>query len=148
MLTRYFEAIADLEEMLEVGGASGDRLGEGEALGELAHSHWATFSSDHVPRARDCAEAALTIARETGDQRVLAKSLGYLGLLDQVSGDLEEADRKLEESLRLAEAGGFKDSIAQNQTWLGAHANWRGGFCEAPRSFPPPRAALRRVPGA
>src|SRR5713226_1350030 len=126
LLTRYSEAIADLEEMLALARASRDRLGEGEALAELAHCHWATFSSDHMPRARDCAEAALTIARETGDQRVLAKSLGYLGLLDQVGGNLEEADRKLEESLRLAEAGGFKDSIAQNQTWLGAHANWRG----------------------
>jgi len=131
LLTWYSEAIADLEEMLALARASRDRLGEGEALAELAHSHWATFSSDHMPRARDCAEAALTIARETGDQRVLAKSLGYLGLLDQVSGDLEEADRKLEESLRLAEAGGFKDSIAQNQTWLGAHANWRGDFRRA-----------------
>ncbi len=131
LLTWYSEAIADLEEMLALARASRDRLGEGEALAELAHSHWATFSSDHMPRARDCAEAALTIARETGDQRVLAKSLGYLGLLDQVGGDLEEADRKLEESLRLAEAGGFKDSIAQNQTWLGAHANWRGDFRRA-----------------
>src|SRR5439155_375091 len=72
LLTWYSEAIADLEEMLALARASRDRLGEGEALAELAHSHWATFSSDHMPRARDCAEAALTIARETGDQRVLA----------------------------------------------------------------------------
>src|SRR3989475_6188044 len=97
----------------------------------LFRSHWATFSSDHVPHARGCAEEALAIARETGDARVLAKSVGYLGLLDQVGGDLEEADRKIEESLRLAQVGGFKDSIAQNQTWLGAHANWRGDFRKA-----------------
>src|SRR2546428_8588459 len=134
LLTRYSEAIADLEERLALARAARDRLGEGEALADLAHCHWATFSSDHVPHARRCAEEALAIARETGDQRVLAKSLGYLGLLDQVGGDLEEADRKLEESLRLAEAGGFKDSIAQNQTWLGAHANWRGAFPTARRS--------------
>src|SRR2546427_9472738 len=51
----------------------------------LFRSHWATFSSDHVPHARGCAEEALAIARETGDARVLAKSLGYLGLLDQRS---------------------------------------------------------------
>ena len=130
-LTRYSEAIADLEEMLALARASQDRLGEGEALADLAHCHWATFSSDHVPPARGCAEEALAIARETGDARVLAKSLGYLGLLDQVGGDLEEADRKIEESLRLAQVGGFKDSIAQNLTWLGAHANWRGDFRKA-----------------
>src|SRR3989441_3416536 len=131
-LTRYSEAIADMEAMLALARAARDRLGEGEALADLAHCHWATFSSDHVPHARGCAEEALAIARETGNARVLAKSLGYLGLLDQVGGDLEEADRKIEESLRLAQVGGFKDSIAQNQTWLGAHANWRGGFRQAP----------------
>ena len=62
---------------------------------------------------------------------MLAKGLGYLGLLDQVDGNLDEADRKIEESLRLATVGGFKDSIAQNHTWLGAHANWRGDFRKA-----------------
>jgi tetratricopeptide (TPR) repeat protein len=48
--------------------------------------------------------------------------------VDQVDGNLDEGDRKLEESLRISLAGGFKDTIAQNHSWLGAHANWRGEF--------------------
>src|SRR2546428_7012302 len=88
LLTRYSEAIADLDEMLALARASRDRLGEGEAPAALAHCHWATFSSDHQPPARDCAEAAPTIARETGAHRGLAKSLGYLCLLGPVARDL------------------------------------------------------------
>lgn len=40
-------------------------------------------------------------------------------------------DEKLEESLRISEARGFKDAIAQDLTWLGAHAHWRGEFRKA-----------------
>ncbi len=131
LLTRYTEAISELEHMLTLAHESGERLGEGEALANLAHAHWATFSTEHVPDARRCAEGALAIARETGNEQVLAKSLTYLGLLDQVTGELDEADRKLAEALQLAEARGFRDTSAQSQTWLGAHANWRGDFGRA-----------------
>jgi class 3 adenylate cyclase/tetratricopeptide (TPR) repeat protein len=131
LLTRYGEAIAELEHMLALARESHDRPREGEALADLTHAHWATFASEHVPDARRCAEGALEIARETGDERVLAESLTYLGLLDQVTGDLEEADRKIDEGLRLAQARGFKDTIARSETWLGAHANWRGDFGRA-----------------
>jgi hypothetical protein len=39
---------------------------------------------------------------EIGDQRVLARSLWGLGLVDQLDGKLHEADRKMEESLRIS----------------------------------------------
>lgn len=48
-----------------------------------------------------------------------------------MEGNLLEGDPKLEESLRLGEAGGFKDVMAQNQMWLAAAANWRGEFQRA-----------------
>ncbi|MGH7395252.1 MAG: hypothetical protein ACREJF_06590, partial [Candidatus Methylomirabilales bacterium] len=61
----------------------------------------------------------------------MAKSLSYLGLVYQVEGDLVRGDEKLEESLRISEADGLHDSIAHCETWLGAHANWRGDFRRA-----------------
>ncbi len=131
LLSRYPEAIADAERMLEVARAAGDRQGEGEALVELALAHWLTFSWEHAEHAGRFAEEALAIAQETGDQLVLAKSLSYLGLIDQIHAKLMEADLKLEESLRISEAAGLKDAIAQNQTWLAAHAHWRGEFQKA-----------------
>jgi tetratricopeptide (TPR) repeat protein len=128
LLTRYPEAITESEHMLMLAQQAGDRRAEAEALGDLALAHWLTFSTEHMPDARRYAEAAIAAARDAGDQRVLAKSISYLGLLDQIDGDLTAGDQKLEESLRISEAGGFKDSIAQNLVWLGAHANWRGEF--------------------
>ena len=99
--SRYAEAIADSEQMLALARSVADRRGEGEALVELALAHWLTFASEHVPDTKRCAEQALAIAGETGDRLVLAKSLTYLGLVDQVDGNLLEADRKLEKALRI-----------------------------------------------
>src|SRR6266542_1620946 len=48
-----------------------------------------------------------------------------------MEGQLVSGDEKLHESLRISEAHGFKDATAQNLTWLGAHANWRGEFHKA-----------------
>ena len=131
LMARYTEAIAELERMLELARREGDRFAEAQALVDLALAHWLTFSSEHVPHAKALAEDALRIGREIGDQEAVAKSLSYLGLVDQMEGQLVNGDEKLEESLRISEAHGFKDAIAQNLTWLGAHANWRGEFHKA-----------------
>ena len=128
ILSRFDEAIADCERMLAIARSIGDRHGEGEALVEAALAHWLTFTWEGAGQTRRRAEEALTLAQETGDQLVLARSLSYLGLVDQIYGRLVEGDRKLEESLRISEASGFHHVTAQNETWLGAHANWRGEF--------------------
>ena len=83
-------------------------------------------------RTRGAARKALSRSPgKRGNEQVLAKSLTYLGLLDQVTGELDEADRKLAEALKLATSRGFRDTVAQSNTWLGAHANWRGDFGRA-----------------
>jgi class 3 adenylate cyclase/tetratricopeptide (TPR) repeat protein len=131
ILSRYPEAITELEGMREAAVRTGNRRGEGQALAELAFAHFATLSADHLPALQASAEAALAIGRETGDRHVVAKSLISLGTVDQCVGDLDAADRKLEESLRLSEAAGLKDSAARALLWMGAHANWRGDFRRA-----------------
>jgi hypothetical protein len=104
---------------------------EAEAQADLALTYFATFSSDNIPLMNDAAQAARALAEETGHQRVLAKALNYLGLVDQVRGDLAEANTKLEESLRIAEPAGFRDAEVQSLVWRGAHAEWQGQFREA-----------------
>src|SRR4030095_5276201 len=93
--------------------------------------YWYTFSWEHIPQTMRCAEEALAVAQAIGDQYLLAKSLSHLGLMDMVHGTLVEGDRKYEESLRISEAGGYTDVIAQALWSLGAHANWRGEFQQA-----------------
>jgi len=125
------EAIAELEPMLAMARQAGDRFAEAQALVDLSLAHWLTFSSENVPHAKAFAEEALHIGREIGDEEAVAKSLSYLGLVYQMEGDLVSGDEKLEESLRISEAHGFKDAMAQDLTWLGAHAEWRAEFRKA-----------------
>jgi len=131
LLARYPEAIAEAEHMCSHARAAGDKQSEGEALADLAFYHWSTFSWDHIPQAQRLGEEALRIAQETSDERVVAKSLIYLGAVDQVHGQLLEGDPKLEQALRIGETRGFQDVIAQASMWLGAAADWRGEFQKA-----------------
>jgi class 3 adenylate cyclase/tetratricopeptide (TPR) repeat protein len=131
LMSRPPDSLAELDRMLAMAREAGDRFAEAQALVDLSLTHWLFFSSEHAPLTKSCAEEALRIGREIGDEEVVAKSLSYLGLVYQVEGDLVRGDEKLEESLRISEARGFKDAIAQDLTWLGAHADWRGEFRKA-----------------
>jgi class 3 adenylate cyclase/tetratricopeptide (TPR) repeat protein len=131
LMSRPPDAVADLDRMLEMARKEGDRFAEAQALVDLSLAHWIFFSAEHAPQTKMYAEDALRIGREIGDEEVVAKSLSYLGLVNQVVGDLVGGDEKLQESLRISEARGFKDAMAQNLTWLGAHADWRGEFRKA-----------------
>ena len=125
------ESIPEFHRMLAMAREVGDRFAEAQALVDLSLSHWLTMSSEHVPSTKAFAEEALAIGREIGDEEVVAKSLSYLGLVHQMAGDLVRGDQYLEESVRISEARGFKAAMAQNLTWLGAHAAWRGDFGKA-----------------
>jgi hypothetical protein len=126
--SRYPEAIVEAEHMRASAHAVGDRQNKGEALADLAIYHQLTFSWDHMPQAQKLGAEALGIAQEIGDERVVARSLIYLGSVDQMHGKLLEGDSKLEQALRIGEASGFQDVIAQASMWLGAAAEWRGEF--------------------
>ncbi len=128
LLSRYLEAVAESEQMLALARSGGDRRAESEALVDIAFAYFNSFRSEFAVKARRCAEDAQAIAREIGDERLLARSLTCLGAFDQADGNLTEGDRKFTESLRLSEAGGFKHSVAQNRMYLSAHANWQGQF--------------------
>jgi tetratricopeptide (TPR) repeat protein len=131
LMSRPPDSLAELDRMLAMAREAGDRFAEAQALVDLSLTHWLCFSSEHAPLTKSCAEEALRIGREIGDEEVVAKSLSYVGLVYQVEGDLVRGDEKLEESLRISEAHGFKDAIAQDLTWLGAHAGWRAEFHKA-----------------
>ena len=128
---RLDEAIAEAEQMLALARAESNRRLEGEAFADMAYAHYMTLSGDHVPEFKRCAEAALEIAREVDDPRLLARTLFLTGSLDQVEGRLTEADRNFAEALRIARAGGFRDILVATQVILGVLASWRGDFGRA-----------------
>lgn len=131
LLSRYPEAIADLEAMLARAQAAGDRRAEGQALAELAFAHYATLSGDHAPHMRRYAEAAAAVAQETGDEHVLARASFVLGLYEQVNGELDTSARYFSDAMRIAQARGYQDTAGPSLVMLGAAANWRGDFPRA-----------------
>jgi class 3 adenylate cyclase/tetratricopeptide (TPR) repeat protein len=131
LLTNYDAAVADFEAMQQAAARLGDRVKEGEALCSQAGSHWWRFSEAYKGLVEKCAREALVIADETGDERLLARALSSLAMVDQKAGMTREADAKLARSSEICRRYGLKGVLITNAVWLGTHANWRGEFRQA-----------------
>ena len=71
------------------------------------------------------------LAHQTGDHRILAMGLRVLGIVHQVRGDLQEADRHLGEALQISQREGYNDVLAPTLRTLSAQAYWQGRFQRA-----------------
>jgi adenylate cyclase len=118
LLTQYDEAITDFQKMGQLARASLNRQKEGESLSHLAYVHWLTFSAQTTPLVEAYAQEALELARQTGDSRSLAQSFVRLGSVDQVRGDMLEADRKFNHAMQISLQEGYRDSLAQSLEFL------------------------------
>jgi tetratricopeptide (TPR) repeat protein len=131
LLTKYDEAIVDFRAVLDLARLSGQQQKEGECLCHLAHAHYLKLSTDLIPFVTQYAQEALTLARQIEDQKILARSLMSLGLVDQVRGDMQQADRKLEAALHITRRLGYHDALAQNLLYVSMQAHWKGDFHRA-----------------
>jgi tetratricopeptide (TPR) repeat protein len=128
LLSSYDQAVADFEAMQQAAARLGDRVKEGEALCNQAGSHWWRFSEAYKGLVEKCAREAMVIAEETGDERILARGLYSLGMVDQKAGALREADTKLLRSVEICRRRGLTGPLVTDLTWLGLHAGWRGEY--------------------
>jgi class 3 adenylate cyclase/tetratricopeptide (TPR) repeat protein len=128
LLTNYDAAVADFEAMQQAAARLGDRVKEGEALCNLAGSHWWRFSEAYRGLVEKSAREAMVIAEETGDERILARGLYSLAMVDQKAGALRDADAKLFRSVEICRRRGLRGPLVTNLTWLGTHAMWRGDY--------------------
>lgn len=128
LLTNYEAAIADFQRMCQMARASGHSQKEGESLGHLAYVHWLTFSEAHVPHIEQHGQEALQLARQSGDQKTLARSLISLGSVDQVRGQMRKADRKFTEAMQISRRQGYQDSLAHALVFLCMQACLQGKF--------------------
>jgi class 3 adenylate cyclase/tetratricopeptide (TPR) repeat protein len=125
------DAIAGLETMLAIARAAGDRRLEGEALADLAFTHAFTLSWDHQPVAARYADEAAAVAREIGDNGILAKALASRGTVHCAHGELDAGLALFEESVRLGESLGSPDVYLSGLWYTGQVQNWRGEFRQA-----------------
>src|SRR6267378_648542 len=130
-VARLEEARAEAQQMLEYARAKGDRRLEAEAHAEISYCHYMALSWDHVADLQTHARRAHDIAREIGDDRLIARTLFLMGSLDQMQARLAEAETKFAESLALARTGNHRDIVVQSQTLLSLQRNWQGRFDDA-----------------
>jgi tetratricopeptide (TPR) repeat protein len=131
VVARNDDAIAGLEKMLALARAAGDRRLEGEALADLAFTHAFTLSWEHQPVAARYADEAAAVAREIGDDRILAKALSTRGNVHCAYGELDEGIRLIEQAVCLGETLGAPDVYLNGLWYLGQVHNWRGEFRQA-----------------
>jgi class 3 adenylate cyclase/tetratricopeptide (TPR) repeat protein len=130
-VARLEEARAEALQMLEYARAEGDRRLEAEAHAEISYCHYMALSWDHVADLQRHARRAHDIARDIGDDRLIARTLFLMGSLDQMQARLSEAETKFAESLALARTGNHRDIVVQSQTLLSLQRNWQGRFDDA-----------------
>jgi tetratricopeptide (TPR) repeat protein len=130
-IAKYDEAIADFQMMRQMARTSGQQRQEGESLCRLAGVHHLKTADEHRLLEERCAQEAIQLAHQTGDQKILAMSLDALGRVHQVRGNLQEADRHHGESLRISQREGYTDTLASLLRSLGMQANWQGHFQHA-----------------
>ena len=131
VVARNEDAIVGLETMLVLARTAGDRRLEGEALADLAFAHAFTLSWEHQPVAARYADEAAVVAREIGDDGVLAKALSTRGTVHCAYGELDEGIRLFEESVRLGEPLGSPHVYLSGLWYTGQVLNWRGEFRQA-----------------
>jgi tetratricopeptide (TPR) repeat protein len=131
--------------MLELAREAGDRRLEGEALADMAYSHFMALSWEHIAPLKPYVERAVAIAREIGDDRLLARSLYIIGSVDQMEARLGEAEARFGEAVRIARAGRFPGIVVRAQALPGLQRGWQGDFASAIAMNRETEAAARSV---
>ncbi len=139
------EAHAEANQMLALAREASDRRLEGEALADIAYAHWMALSWDQIATLKPQVEQASDIAREIGDDRLLARCLFILASVDQMEAKLAEGGRKFDEAIRIAHRGGFPGIIVQARAQLDVQHNWQGDFASAITRSRETEAAARAV---
>jgi len=128
---RLEEAHAEARQMLALAREAGDRRLEGEAMADIAYAHYMSFTWDQLEPLRPNVEQASVIAREIGDDRLLARTLFIIGSVEQMEAKLDEAEAKLSEAIRIAQQGGFPGIIVQARALVDLQRNWQGNFADS-----------------
>jgi class 3 adenylate cyclase/tetratricopeptide (TPR) repeat protein len=117
-----------LRRLLAVARQFGDRVQEAQALSFLAVDF---FWRHEYQKALDHAEQAKVVASEIGAKNILAETFSWMGLVHEGTGNLGEATRCYQESLRISREAGYKRVEGASLTRLGRLHNFMGGYEQA-----------------
>lgn len=122
---RYCDEV--LRPLAHEGGDNIALIGFGSTATEL---HYMKMSGP-LSFVEQYAQEAYQLAKEIGEQKILARSLTHLGLTRQWQGELQASDRHLQASLQISRRRGYKDALVPNLLFLGMQAYWHGQFHRA-----------------
>jgi tetratricopeptide (TPR) repeat protein len=122
-LNRFNDAVSDWQWLVEQARAAGDRVAEGQALSQMAAAH---FWGHHLDSARQHAQEALSIARETGDTTTATMCTSNLGCIALCTGELRQGARQLEEVLQHSRELGDPRMIVEALACLPGAYHWQG----------------------
>ena len=111
--------------------AVGDTRGEAEAVFWQGCYHQVLAGDD--TSARPLLERSARLARAAGDDLVVSYALRHLGISSHIAGDLDGAERDLQESTALRRRLGFTAGVAANLVGLAYVAVGRGDVAEGAR---------------
>jgi len=130
ILNHTAAARSAFEQMVRTAQAGGDGIAEGRAL------LWLSFvltRLSHMNEAQTDGDAALEVARQAGDRRLLAAGTWNLGRLSAASGKLELASGHLDEAKRLAHGEGESTLVGRCLMEQARLSNYRGEYALAAR---------------
>ena len=138
----YEEAIADFQQMRQLArlGQSAQRRRKSQPSGVRPLGEPSPKRTYHWSNSAPWKPAAV---QHTGDPKTLARSLTSLASVDQVRGNLREADQKLEASLQICRREGYHDSLALNPACLAGTPT--GGGISRERSLTQEGIAVARA---
>jgi len=118
----FDEAAARCRQSLEMCRRIGDATGEVWSLEQLAQ----ISQRKDLEQAREFAGEALALARSLNDDRLRARCLFRIGLIDMYEGKQNDAARNLETANALGEQTGDDGLVASSIVWQGLLAAMRG----------------------
>lgn len=121
-------AETEFGRMLEAARALSDRTAEGRAL------FWLSFAQTRqyrIGEARETGDAAMRIAEQAGNRRLLALTHWNTGHVYKIAGELDLATHHLRQAEHLARDNGERDILGRSLENLAQLAIWSGHYRRA-----------------
>jgi DNA-binding CsgD family transcriptional regulator len=115
------------QRMLDAPGAAGDRGSAARALSWISFVRRRRYNPTG---AREAAKAAVAVAEEVGEPRLLALAHWSLGQVHEVAGELDESVDHARAAERFARTEGDRDVLSRSLLIRSHVAIWRGRFPE------------------
>ena len=127
-MSRFEDALTDLQEALELSKSLGDKHSEAQTLGNLGDVSWNMGNND---LAMDFFKSALDLSKEIGDRPTQAQVVIGLSNTKLVQGKLDEAISGFREAIELMAGHEPSEPLARAYNNMGEALNKQGRFDEA-----------------